>query len=165
MARPVRWIKREPMDSPIRIDEATIDDLEEVVALLADDVLGATRETSPPPLDPCYVRAFEAIAADPLHSLLVVREAGRVAACLQLRLMPSLSRRGMLRALIENVRVAKAARGRGLGELLMDAAIERARAAGCGLVQLTTDRQRVDAHRFYERLGFEATHLGMKLKL
>ena len=74
--------------------------------------------------------------------------------CLQLRLMPSLSRRGMLRAIIENVRVATDARGRGLGEFLIESAIERARASGCGLVQLTTDRQRLDAHRFYERLGF-----------
>ena len=153
-----------PPEGP-RIDEAEIEDLEQIVAMLADDVLGATREIPPPPLDPCYVRAFEAIDADPLHSLLVLREGDRVIGCLQLRLMPSLSRRGMLRALIENVRVAKEARGRGLGEFLLQAAIERARAAGCGLVQLTTDRQRPDAHRFYERLGFEATHLGMKLKL
>lgn len=153
------------METRIVIEEASVEDLEEIVAMLADDVLGATREIPPPPLDPCYVRAFEAITADPLHSLLVVREGDRVAGCLQLRLMPSLSRRGMLRALIENVRVAGDARGRGLGEFLIAAAIERARAAGCGLVQLTTDRQRLDAHRFYERLGFEATHLGMKLKL
>lgn len=153
-----------PPEEP-RIDEAGFADLEQIVVMLADDVLGATREIPPPPLDPCYVRAFEAIAADPLHSLLVIREGSRVIGCLQLRLMPSLSRRGMLRAIIENVRVAKDARGRGLGEFLMQGAIERARAAGCGLVQLTTDRQREDAHRFYERLGFEATHLGMKLNL
>lgn len=156
------------MDEP-EIGEAGMADLEVIVTLLADDVLGATRETPPPPLHPGYVAAFRAIEADPHHVILVARsggsDGGRVIGCLQLSILPSLSRRGTSRAQIENVRVAREARGRGVGEKLVQAAIARAREAGCAMAQLTTDRTREAAHRFYERLGFEPTHVGMKLRL
>jgi ribosomal protein S18 acetylase RimI-like enzyme len=141
---------------------ATEADLPALVALLADDVLGAGRES---PGDPDYAAAFSAMAAQGGNFMLVAEEAGRVVGCLQLTLIPGLSRRGMLRAQIESVRVAADARGRGLGEALVQDAIARARAAGAGLVQLTTDLAREDAHRFYERLGFLPSHMGMKLAL
>jgi ribosomal protein S18 acetylase RimI-like enzyme len=144
------------------VREATASDVEAVVALLADDVLGQAREA---PGDPAYARAFAAMAAQAGNVLLVAEEQGALVGCLQLTLIPGLSRRGMTRAQIEGVRVAAAARGRRVGERLVEAALARAREAGCGLAQLTTDLQRGDARRFYERLGFEATHLGMKRPL
>ena len=144
------------------IREATEADLAAMVALLADDPLGRKRET---PGDPAYARAFAEMAATPGNTLLVAEEAGAVIGCLQLLLIPSLSRRGETRAEIEGVRVARSARGWGVGEALTRTALDRARAAGCGLAQLTSDRSRADAHRFYERLGFEATHVGYKLRL
>ncbi len=144
------------------VREATASDVDAVVALLADDALGQARET---PGDPAYARAFAAMAAQGGNVLLVAEEEGAVVGCLQLTLIPGLSRRGMTRAQIEGVRVAAAARGRGVGERLVEAAVARAREAGCGLAQLTTDLRRGDARRFYERLGFEATHLGMKRPL
>jgi ribosomal protein S18 acetylase RimI-like enzyme len=141
------------------------DDLPAVVRLLADDPLGATRERYAEPLPPTYTAAFDAMQRQGGNELLVAEVDGVVAGCLQLTLIPGLSRLGTTRAQIEGVRVDASARGRRIGEALVRAAIERARAAGCGLVQLTTDRAREDAHRFYERLGFAATHVGMKLDL
>lgn len=138
-------------------------DLESIVALLADDEIGAIRE-SPEDMAP-YRRAFALIDATE-HELLVVAESGgEVVGTLQLTLLPGLSRRGSLRAQIEGVRVSSSARGLGLGERLLRWAVGRARASGCALVQLTSDKSRVDAHRFYERLGFTATHDGFKLPL
>ena len=142
--------------------EARATDLDAIVALLADDPLGATRER---PGDPAYARAFAAIAERPGDCVLVAEADGAVIACLQLTLLPGLSRCGETRAQIEGVRVASAWRGRGVGEALIRRALDRARAAGATLAQLTSDRSRADARRFYERLGFEATHLGMKLRL
>lgn len=144
------------------IREATRADLGAIVALLADDPLGRLREA---PGDPGYARAFEAIAARENDAILVAEESGAVIGCLQLTLLPGLSRCGETRAQIEGVRVAASARGRGVGEALVRAALDRAREAGCGLAQLTTDRSRADAQRFYARLGFEPSHVGMKLKL
>ncbi len=144
------------------IREAHEADLPAIERLLADDVLGAARES---PGDPAYAAAFAAMAAQGGNVLLVAEQDGRIVACLQLTLIPGLSRRGTLRAQIEGVRVATDARGVGLGDALVQHAITRARAAGAGLVQLTTDRSRTDAQRFYERLGFEASHAGMKLIL
>ena len=141
------------------------EDLPAVVRLLADDPLGATRERYAEPLPPEYPVAFEAMQKQGGNELLVAELDGAVVGCLQLTLIPGLSRLGTTRAQIEGVRVDARARGRQIGEALVRAAIDRARAAGCGLVQLTTDRTREDAHRFYERLGFAATHLGMKLDL
>jgi ribosomal protein S18 acetylase RimI-like enzyme len=141
---------------------ATAADLPAIVALLADDMLGATRER---PGDPAYDAAFAAIEADPNQFLAVVEEAGHVIGCLQLSFIPGLSRLGMWRGQIESVRIAASHRGGGLGRRMFEWAIEACRARGCGLVQLTTDKARPDALRFYEALGFVASHEGMKLAL
>jgi ribosomal protein S18 acetylase RimI-like enzyme len=147
------------------IRRATQADLEAIVRLLADDPLGAAREQYAVPLPVAYRTAFAAMQAQPGNELLVAVLDGEVAGCLQLTVIPGISRLGGSRAQIEGVRVATAHRGAGIGEALVHDAIERARDAGCALVQLTTDSTRVDARRFYERLGFEATHVGMKLRL
>ncbi|WP_326598017.1 GNAT family N-acetyltransferase [Streptomyces sp. NBC_01803] len=138
-------------------------DVPEIVAMLADDMLGARRE-NPADLAP-YLAAFERIDADPNQLLLVGERDGRVVGSLQLSILHGLSRRGSSRALIEAVRVASAERGAGLGGELIRRAVEEARRRGCVLVQLTSDAARTDAHRFYERLGFKATHVGFKLAL
>nr|WP_112262201.1 GNAT family N-acetyltransferase [Lentzea terrae] len=130
--------------------------------MLADDPLGAAREK---PGDPAYLEAFEVIDADPHQFLAVADSGGEVVGTLQLTFTGGLSRLGMTRATVEAVRVRSDQRGGGLGEQLIRWAIDEARARGCGLVQLTTDASRVDAHRFYERLGFTASHVGMKLQL
>jgi len=140
-------------------------DLPAVVAMLADDPLGAGRERYAEPLPEAYRAAFAAIEAQAGNAVLVAERAGILLGCLQLVFIPHLTRLGMTRAQIEGVRVARAARGQGIGEALMVEAVARARAAGCGLVQLTTDATRPEARRFYERLGFVASHIGMKLPL
>lgn len=137
-------------------------DVAGVVALLADDPLGRSRESLE--LAP-YLAAFEAVDADPGQLLLVGESAGRVVATFQLSFIPGLARGGALRAQIEAVRVAESTRGTGLGSAMIEWAIEEARRRGCALVQLTTDKSRVMAHHFYERLGFVASHEGMKLAL
>ena len=144
---------------------ATRDDLPTIVGLLADDDLGRGREHRDGPLPSEYLDAFATMAEQPGNRMIVAVEDGVVVGCLQLTRIAGLSRRGMLRAQIEAVRVARGRRGAGIGEALMRHAIDLARCDGCGLVQLTTDRSRGDAHRFYERLGFVASHLGMKLEL
>ena len=138
-------------------------DLPRILALLADDQLGATRENADD-LAP-YEQAFDAIDADPAHLLVVGELDGDVVATFQLSYIPGLSRRGSWRAQIEAVRVSSALRGQGVGALMIRWAIDQARERGCSLVQLTTDKSRVGAHRFYERLGFVASHEGMKLTL
>jgi GNAT superfamily N-acetyltransferase len=140
-------------------------DVPAVVALLADDPLGAAREIVSEDVDAAYWRAFDALDADPNNTLVVAQRDGEVVGCLQLTFTPSLTRRGAERAQIEGVRVAAAARGSGLGRRMVGWAVAQARARGCGLVQLTTDKRRPDAHRFYASLGFAATHEGMKLEL
>lgn len=142
--------------------EAREADLDAIVALLADDKLGQSRER---PGDPVYAAAFAAMRAQGGNSLLLAERDGVVIGCLQLTLIPGLSRRGALRAQVEGVRVAASARGARVGEALMAEAEARARAAGATLIQLTTDRMREDAHRFYERLGYVGSHLGMKKPL
>lgn len=139
------------------------DEVARIVAMLADDQLGAKREATDD-LSP-YLAAFDAIAADPNNDLLVWDEDGSVAGCLQLTFIPGLSRRGGWRMQVESVRVAREVRGRGVGEKMMAEVIAMAKARGCRTVQLTTDKSRKDAHRFYERLGFVASHEGMKLAL
>ncbi len=150
---------------PIQFRSAERADVPAIVRLLADDKLGARRERFEVPLPEVYLRAFDAMAAQAGTELIVATQDGDVVGCLQLNLLPGLSRQGMTRAQIESVRVDARCRGQRLGERLIRHAIERARAAGCGLVQLTTDKSRADAHRFYERLGFVASHEGMKLAL
>lgn len=138
-------------------------DLPAIIALLADDVLGQGREDAADPPNPAYVAAFTAIDADPNQYLAVVEDGGRVVGCLQLSFIPGLSRLGLWRGQIESVRIAADQRGGGLGQRMFEWAIAECRARGCGLVQLTTDKERPDALRFYERLGFVASHQGMKL--
>jgi GNAT superfamily N-acetyltransferase len=140
-------------------------DLESIVRMLADDALGAMRERYELPLPGSYVRAFEAIDADPNNELLVAELAGEVVGVMQLTFIPYLTYRGGVRALVEGVRVASSRRGQGLGARLMREAIDRARRRGCHMLQLTTDKARPEALRFYESLGFRASHEGMKLHL
>jgi GNAT superfamily N-acetyltransferase len=147
----------------VQLRRATVEDVPALVALLADDRLGATRET-PDDLAP-YRRAFDLLDADPAHLLVAAVDAGAVVGTLQLTVLPGLARSGALRAQLEAVRVAAAHRSRGLGAAMIGWAIDEARRRGCRLVQLTTDKGRTDAHRFYERLGFVASHDGLKLPL
>lgn len=135
------------------------------MALLADDPLGATREQVGGGLDPEYDRAFRTLSEHPDHEVVVARVAGTVVGVLQLSFLPHLTYRGGWRGQIEGVRVAASVRGMGVGRRLVEEAVRRARLRGCHLVQLTTDRRRDDALRFYERLGFVASHHGMKLHL
>ncbi|MFF9546604.1 GNAT family N-acetyltransferase [Streptomyces albidoflavus] len=145
------------------IRRAEASDVAAIVAMLADDPLGATRE-SPDDLTP-YLAAHTRLAADPNQHLVVAERAGKVVGTLQLTLIPGLSRRAATRSLIEGVRVHADERGSGLGTLLIEWAVKTSRAEGCQLVQLTSDATREDAHRFYERLGFVASHVGFKLQL
>lgn len=140
-------------------------DLERIVALLADDALGRTREVVSVPLAAGYERAFDTISADANNELVVAERAGTVVGVLQLTFIPGLTHRGSWRALIEGVRVAADARSAGVGRQLFAWAIGRARERGCGLVQLTSDKSRPDAIRFHGSLGFVATHEGLKLRL
>ncbi|WP_080379285.1 GNAT family N-acetyltransferase, partial [Bordetella pertussis] len=126
---------------------------------------GQQREDPTMPPQPAYLAAFGAIDRDPNQLLAVVERAGQIIGCLQLSFIPGLSRRGLWRGQIESVRVAASERGAGTGRALFEWAIAQCRDKGCGLVQLTTDKQRADARRFYESLGFKATHEGMKLDL
>jgi GNAT superfamily N-acetyltransferase len=136
------------------------------VGLLAADQLGATRDAVNTPADlACYQRAFGVIDGDPAHTLVVAQAGPEIVATMQLSFIPGLARRGALRAQIEAVRVHQAYRSRGLGAAMLDWAIAEARRRDCALVQLTTDKSRTSAHRFYERLGFVASHEGMKLAL
>ena len=152
--------------STVVLREAVEGDVPTLVQLLAADQLGATRDrpTHEDDLQP-YLRAFCAIDADPAHLLLVAVAEGDVIATMQLSLLPGLARRGALRAQVEAVRVREDHRSRGLGTALFDWAIAESRRRGCALVQLTTDKSRADAHRFYKRLGFVASHEGLKLDL
>ena len=153
------------MSGELTIRRATGADLPAIVRMLANDPLGKTRERYAEPLPEAYVQAFAEVEAQKGNEILVAEAEGQVIGCLQLTMIPGLSRLGMLRAQIESVRVDESRRGEKIGERLFLDAIERARKAGCGLVQLTTDASRPDAHRFYERLGFIASHVGMKLAL
>lgn len=146
--------------SELTFRRATYNDIPDIVGMLADDELGATRE-SPDDLTP-YEEAFAVIDADPHQYLAICERDGEVVGTLQLSFIAGLSRMGMSRLQIEGVRIHKNARGGGIGTRMFEWAIEQARERGCGLVQLTTDASRADAHRFYERLGFEATHIGFK---
>lgn len=138
------------------------EDVPALVAMLADDPLGAARETTD--MTP-YLAAYDAIAASPAQQLIVGEVAGRIVATCQLTLLPGLSRQGATRALVEAVRVAGDMRSAGLGAALMAEAEARARAAGAVMIQLTTDKTRLRAHAFYDRLGYEQSHLGYKKAL
>ncbi|MFG2429861.1 GNAT family N-acetyltransferase [Streptomyces sp. NPDC048590] len=149
--------------SDIDIRPAVAADIPAIVAMLADDPIGAHRE-SPDDLAP-YQSAFRRLAGDPHQHVVVAVREGRVVGTLQLTVIPGLSRRGATRSLIEGVRVHADARGDGLGTRLIQWAVDESRRQECQLVQLTSDATRTDAHRFYERLGFTASHVGFKLSL
>ncbi|GGF92530.1 acetyltransferase [Rhizobium wenxiniae] len=141
-------------------------DLPEIIALLADDPLGAAREAAFGAVDQSYREAFAAIEADRNQLLVVaVDDDEKVIGCLQLSFIPGLSRKGMWRGQIESVRIAADHRGNGLGAAMIEWAVEQVRKRGCGLLQLTSDKRRPDAIRFYEKLGFVASHEGLKLDL
>jgi GNAT superfamily N-acetyltransferase len=153
-------------ESSVVLRRAGAADVPTIVGLLAADQLGATRDGVTTPDDLAgYQRAFREIDQDPAHILMVAQSGPDVVGTLQLTFIPGLARHGALRAQIEAVRVADAWRGRGLGAAMMAWAIAEARRRDCALVQLTSDKSRTSAHRFYERLGFVASHEGMKLAL
>ena len=145
--------------------EARETDITDLVKLLADDVLGASREDLKLPLDRRYTDAFYSIEKDGNNELIVVESNGELVGMLQLTFIPYLTHTGSWRCLIEGVRIANTHRGMGLGSKLVSWAIDRAKTRNCSIVQLTSDKQRPEAIRFYESHGFEATHEGFKLKL
>ena len=144
---------------------ATLQDLDQIVAMLADDVLGSKRERYEQPLPASYLQAFQAIAEDPNNELVVACFGIEVVGVQQITFTPYITHQGGWRATIEGVRTVSSVRRKGVGTQLINWAIERAKERGCHLIQLTTDKQRPDAMRFYERLGFQATHEGLKMKL
>jgi GNAT superfamily N-acetyltransferase len=149
----------------LKFRRATREDLTEIVRMLADDFLGATRERYETPLPESYTKAFEEIDADKNNELIVAESDGAIVGTLQITFTPSISFQGGKRATVESVRVDEKYRGRGIGRELMLWAINRAREENCFAMQLTTNADRKDAHRFYENLGFKGSHLGMKLYL
>jgi ribosomal protein S18 acetylase RimI-like enzyme len=148
----------------ITIRRARRADVDKIVAMLADDALGRARERIETPLPDGYLQAFARLDADPNIKLVVAEEAGAVVGCLQLCILPGLSSQGASRALIEDVRVDSGCRSRGIGERLVRWAVDEARTQGCRLVELLTHNTRVDAQRFYERLGFARSHVGMTIR-
>lgn len=145
--------------------KATEQDLDSIVRMLADDILGSKRERYQHPLPNSYITAFQAIDADPNNELIVACLDGEVVGVQQITFTPYITHQGGWRATIEGVRTASAVRGQGVGKEMIQYAIQRAKERGCHLVQLTTDKQRPEALRFYEGLGFNPTHEGLKLKL
>jgi GNAT superfamily N-acetyltransferase len=144
---------------------AVRDDLPDIVRMLADDELGSRRERYEQPLPQDYYAAFEQIERDPNHQLIVAESNGKVVGTLHLTFLPSISYQGRMRAQVESVRVDKECRNMGIGRRMMEWTIECARERGAHIIQLTSHLSRKDAHRFYERLGFKGSHLGMKLDL
>ena len=149
----------------LRFRLATRADLPSVVRMLADDDLGSQRERYEDPLPESYYAAFAQIESDPNHELIVAEHNGEVIGTLHLMFLPSISFQGGLRAQIESVRVNNRYQNQGIGSAMMGWSIQRAKQRGAHMVQLTTHKSREDAHRFYERLGFKGSHLGMKLSL
>jgi ribosomal protein S18 acetylase RimI-like enzyme len=150
--------------STVIIRRACRDDVGIIVGMLADDPLGSGRERIEQPLPASYFVGFEAIENNANIQLVVAEQGGAVIGCLQLCILPGLSSQGASRALVEDVRVATHCRGRGVGEQLLQWAIAEARARGCKLVELFTHNTRVNAQRFYKRLGFQPSHVGMTLR-
>jgi ribosomal protein S18 acetylase RimI-like enzyme len=149
----------------VTIRPARREDVGTIIAMLADDPLGGAREQIEDPLPQCYFAAFETVERDPNIQLVVAENGeGAVVGCLQLCILPGLSSQGASRGLIEDVRVAGHCRSRGIGEQMVQWAVAEARAKRCKLVELLTHHTRVDAQRFYERLGFARSHVGMTLR-
>jgi GNAT superfamily N-acetyltransferase len=150
---------------PLILRDARREDVPIIVRMLVDDPLGSTRERYEEPLPQAYYDAFEATANDPNNRHMIAEVDGNLVGTLHLVFIRGVARMGATRAQIEAVRIAAGQRGEGIGRKMIEAAIEMARERGCSLVQLTTDKTRKDAHRFYESLGFVASHEGMKLSL
>ena len=150
--------------SQVTLRPARRDDVAAIIAMLADDHLGRARERLEDPLPTLYYDAFERLSRDPNIQLMVAEEGGNVVGCLQLCILPGLSSQGASRGLIEDVRVASDRRSRGIGEQLVQWAVGEARSKGCKLVELLTHHTRTDAQRFYERLGFARSHVGMTIR-
>ncbi|MDX3972227.1 MAG: GNAT family N-acetyltransferase [Bradyrhizobium sp.] len=148
----------------VSIRPARREDVAAIVAMLADDHLGRARERVEDPLPASYYDAFARVERDPNLTLVVAESAGRVVGCLQLAILPGLSSQGGVRGLLEDVRVASDCRSRGIGEQLVQWAVAEAKARDCNLVELLTHQTRVDAQRFYKRLGFAASHVGMTVR-
>ncbi len=148
----------------VSIRPARREDVVAIVAMLADDHLGRARERLEDPLPASYYEAFSRVERDQNLQLVVAESEGRVVGCLQLAILPGLSSQGGLRGLLEDVRVASDCRSRGIGEQLVQWAVTEAKARGCNLVELLTHQTRTDAQRFYKRLGFTASHVGMTVR-
>lgn len=151
-------------DKSVSIRPARREDVAAIVAMLADDHLGRARERLEDPLPAVYYAAFERVERDPNLALVVAESEGRVVGCLQLAVLSGLSSQGGIRGLLEDVRVATDCRSRGIGEQLVQWAVTEAKARGCNLVELLTHQTRTDAQRFYKRLGFAASHVGMTVR-
>src|SRR5205807_10583240 len=151
-------------DKSVSIRRARREDVPAIVAMLADDHLGRARERVEDPLPAVYDQAFERVERDQNLTLVVAESEGRVVGCLQLAVLAGISSQGGLRGLLEDVRVASDCRSRGIGEQLVQWALTEAKARGCNLVELLTHSSRVDAQRFYKRLGFTASHVGMTVR-
>ncbi len=152
------------MNAAVSIRPARRDDVPIMIAMLADDHLGRARERLEDPLPAVYYEAFERVQRDPNLTLVVAESEGRVVGCLQLAILPGISSQGGIRGLLEDVRVASDCRSRGIGEQLVQWAVTEAKARGCILVELLTHQSRTDAQRFYKRLGFAASHVGMTVR-
>ncbi|WP_075982854.1 GNAT family N-acetyltransferase [Bacillus massilinigeriensis] len=153
------------MKKEITFRNATVQDLDRIVEMLSDDVLGGKRERYHSPLPNSYIEAFKAITSDPNNELVVACYNNEVVGVQQITFTPYITYQGGWRATIEGVRISSSVRSKGVGSKLILYAIQQAKARGCHLIQLTTDKKRDDALRFYERLGFNATHEGLKMKL
>jgi len=151
--------------APLNFRDARESDVALILAMLAADPVSAAREEISDPLPQCYTEAFRVIESDANNELIIVEHQGEVAGTLQLTYIPNITRKGSWRALLEGVHIAEKFQGKGIGTRMIEWAISRSRERGCALIQLTTDKRRTDALRFYERLGFKASHEGMKLDL
>lgn len=155
----------DPATAAVIFRGAQAGDLPAIIALIADDGLGRGRDDASLPLDSSYVQAFDAMAKDANQVMLLAELKGELVGYLQITFIPGLSRKGAWRGQIESVRVATRLRGKGIGGAMLEHAIGLCRERGCRLVQLTSDKTRAEAHRFYGRLGFVASHDGFKLTL
>jgi len=148
----------------VSIRRARREDVPAIVAMLADDHLGRGRERLEDPVPAAYYQAFERVERDSNLTLVVAESEGRVVGCLQLAVLAGISSQGGIRGLLEDVRVASDCRSRGIGERLVQWAVAEAKSRGCNLVELLTHQTRTDAQRFYKRLGFTASHVGMTVR-
>ncbi|MCY8235195.1 GNAT family N-acetyltransferase [Priestia endophytica] len=153
------------MEQKLEFRIAAEQDLVQIVAMLADDVLGNKRERYEQPLPESYIKAFQAIRDDPNNELVVAVDGNKIIGVQQVTFTPYITHQGGWRATIEGVRTLSSVRSKGVGTKLIKWAIQRAKERGCHLIQLTTDKKRDDALRFYKHLGFQATHEGLKMKL